>query len=100
MTELTDIGWISEMYQKLVLPPRRKDLILAAVKQKSKVVDMDFVPGKGNTSPSANSSDNPLRFLNTPDAGLGLIVLMFGPPGTGKTLTAEAGESSPFTCDT
>lgn len=54
-------------FDRLVLAPSKKDLILAIVEQEGNLDEFDdIVKGKGK----------------------GLIFLLHGPPGVGKTLTA------------
>ena len=69
---VADIKWNKQAFDSLVIPPARKRLLEALVKQQqSNKADADFddvVQGKGQ----------------------GLIMLLAGPPGTGKTLTAES----------
>ncbi|KAF2167876.1 hypothetical protein M409DRAFT_22024 [Zasmidium cellare ATCC 36951] len=64
------IDWNDKAFDSLVIPPARKRLLEALVRQQKglkKSMD-DVVRGKGQ----------------------GLIMLLAGPPGTGKTLTAES----------
>ncbi|KAM3423256.1 hypothetical protein BST61_g700 [Cercospora zeina] len=64
------IRWNDNAFESLVVPPARKRLLEALVRQQ-KLHKQDFddvVQGKGQ----------------------GLIMLLSGPPGTGKTLTAES----------
>lgn len=64
------IQWNDNAFESLVIPPARKRLLEALVRQQKsnkKALD-DVVHGKGQ----------------------GLILLLAGPPGTGKTLTAES----------
>ncbi|KAK4495696.1 hypothetical protein PRZ48_012964 [Zasmidium cellare] len=64
------IEWNHKAFDSLVIPPARKRLLEALVRQQKglkKSMD-DVVRGKGQ----------------------GLIMLLAGPPGTGKTLTAES----------
>lgn len=69
---IANIRWNKSAFDALVIPPARKRLIEAFVRQQQKHkknADLDdVVQGKGQ----------------------GLIMLLVGPPGTGKTLTAES----------
>ena len=69
---IADIRWNKDAFDALVIPPARKRLLEALVKQqqenKADAAFDDVVQGKGQ----------------------GLIMLLAGPPGTGKTLTAES----------
>lgn len=69
---ISNIKWNKDAFDALVLPPARKRLLEALVKQqqnnKADAAFDDVVQGKGQ----------------------GLIMLLAGPPGTGKTLTAES----------
>lgn len=69
---IEDIRWNKNAFDALVIPPARKRLLEALVKQqqnhKTDADVDDIVAGKGQ----------------------GLIMLLAGPPGTGKTLTAES----------
>ena len=69
---ISDIKWNANAFEALVIPPARKTLLEALVKQQSvhktdAEID-DVIAGKGQ----------------------GLVLLLTGPPGTGKTLTAES----------
>jgi hypothetical protein len=70
--KISEIQWNKQAFDALVMPPPRKRLLEALVKQQQthkKDADMDdVVKGKGQ----------------------GLIMLLTGPPGVGKTLTAES----------
>jgi SpoVK/Ycf46/Vps4 family AAA+-type ATPase len=70
--KVAQIQWNKQAFDALVMPPPRKRLLEALVKQQQahkKDADMDdVVKGKGQ----------------------GLIMLLTGPPGVGKTLTAES----------
>ncbi|EME46281.1 hypothetical protein DOTSEDRAFT_70318 [Dothistroma septosporum NZE10] len=69
---MQDIRWNKNAFDALVIPPARKRLLEAMIRQQQQRKmddDMDdVVSGKGQ----------------------GLIMLLAGPPGTGKTLTAES----------
>jgi hypothetical protein len=69
---IADIKWNKDAFDALVIPPARKRLLEALVRQqqnnKADAAFDDVVQGKGQ----------------------GLIMLLAGPPGTGKTLTAES----------
>ncbi|ETS77200.1 hypothetical protein PFICI_11074 [Pestalotiopsis fici W106-1] len=66
---ISPVKWNKEAFQKVVIDPKAKDLILALVNnQLASEVSTDLIEGKGN----------------------GLIMLLHGGPGTGKTLTAES----------
>lgn len=70
VSDLHDMQWNDQAFEKLVLPGGEKDLAWTFVENKSQSTSDfdDFVAEKGR----------------------GLIILMFGPPGVGKTFTAEA----------
>ncbi|KAK3311084.1 P-loop containing nucleoside triphosphate hydrolase protein [Chaetomium strumarium] len=67
--QITEVQWNSNAFERLVLPPDQKELILAF--SESQLAGSNFddvIQGKGK----------------------GIICLLSGPPGVGKTLTAEA----------
>ncbi|KAH6628143.1 P-loop containing nucleoside triphosphate hydrolase protein [Chaetomium tenue] len=67
--QITEVVWNSTAFDKLVLPPDQKELILSF--SESQIAGSNFddiIQGKGK----------------------GIICLLSGPPGVGKTLTAEA----------
>ena len=63
---IEDIKWKKEVFDRLVLPKKTKELIQALVTARISG-DKDIISNKGN----------------------GLVILLHGGPGTGKTLTAE-----------
>ncbi|KAF8471756.1 hypothetical protein BDZ91DRAFT_716438 [Kalaharituber pfeilii] len=70
---LTPPTWNPNVFDLLVLPEKKKELVRGLVEQhleesKGAVVLDDIIPGKGK----------------------GLVYVLHGPPGVGKTLTAEA----------
>jgi len=65
---LEEIKWQEDIFDRLVLPEKRKRIVKALVRQGSSSSFQDLVQGKGE----------------------GTVFLMYGPPGVGKTLTAEA----------
>ncbi|KAJ4421393.1 hypothetical protein N0V82_003774 [Gnomoniopsis sp. IMI 355080] len=70
ISDLSEIVWNDDAFDRLVLPGNEKDLA------------WQFVENKRLAS---NDFDDFIA-----DKGRGIIVLMFGPPGVGKTYTAEA----------
>ncbi|KAL8741987.1 MAG: hypothetical protein Q9190_005468 [Brigantiaea leucoxantha] len=73
------VTWNKKAYERLVLPPRTKDLVraLATVRTSQRGVKQGLgVAGK--------------RTDITSGKGNGLIMLLHGAPGTGKTLTGES----------
>jgi len=76
---VTPVQWNKDAFQRLVIPPRTKDLVKALVSVRTTAgghqqrislagTRDDLIAGKGN----------------------GLIMLLHAGPGTGKTLTAES----------
>ncbi|KAK4154905.1 P-loop containing nucleoside triphosphate hydrolase protein [Chaetomidium leptoderma] len=67
---ITDVTWNKQAFQRLVLSPKTKELIQAAVMAQGHLLGAspDIIAGKGQ----------------------GLLILLHGGPGTGKTLTAES----------
>ncbi|KIW00749.1 uncharacterized protein PV09_07732 [Verruconis gallopava] len=65
-----DISWNEGAFDRLVLPPQQKELILGFVESQQDEMNKfdDVIEGKGR----------------------GMILLLCGPPGVGKTLTAES----------
>ncbi|KAF3492126.1 uncharacterized protein GIQ15_01643 [Arthroderma uncinatum] len=68
------IEWLDEPFNRLVIPPKKKDIMLAVTNcylspanEKKNIQFDDFIPKKGK----------------------GAVILLSGPPGVGKTLTAE-----------
>jgi hypothetical protein len=73
------VTWNKQAFDKLVLPPRTKNLVKALVLvRKANPGDLTGTPA----GPGAPRSDL-IR-----GKGEGLIMLLHGGPGTGKTLTA------------
>ncbi|KAL9579549.1 MAG: hypothetical protein Q9212_005049 [Teloschistes hypoglaucus] len=73
------VSWNKKAFDRLVLPPRTKDLVraLVTVRTSQRGIKQGLgVAGK--------------RIDITSGKGNGLIVLLHGGPGTGKTLTAES----------
>lgn len=70
MKDIAPIRWNPEVFEQVVLPGGKKELIELLVREQSSTNDKfdDFVENKGR----------------------GLIGLLSGPPGVGKTLTVEA----------
>ena len=64
---LSDIPWQPDIFDRLVLPEKRKMMVRALVRHSTNSFQ-DLVQGKGE----------------------GTIFLLYGPPGVGKTLTAES----------
>ncbi|KAL3473024.1 AAA family ATPase [Aspergillus californicus] len=69
VSQLTDISWNLDAFQKLVMEPKRRQLIHGLVK--------------------AHRQDNAAFDDIVENKGKGLIALLTGSPGVGKTLTAE-----------
>ena len=70
ISHCTDIAWNELAFQKLVIPPKHRDMVHALVKahRHNAAAFDDLIQNKGK----------------------GLIGLLTGSPGVGKTLTAEA----------
>jgi hypothetical protein len=70
VSDISDIQWNDEAFEKLVLPKDHKELVKAQVRSHkfhaAETID-DVIQGKGK----------------------GLVFVLHGPPGVGKTLTAE-----------
>ncbi|KAK4234813.1 mitochondrial sorting [Achaetomium macrosporum] len=67
--QITEVEWNSNAFERLVLPPDQKELIMAFSESQLAGSNFDdIIQGKGK----------------------GIICLLSGPPGVGKTLTAEA----------
>ena len=69
VANMKPVIWNTKAFERLVLKPKKKELIQALV-----TVHLE------STAPSDVIEDK----------GAGLIMLLHGPPGTGKTLTAES----------
>lgn len=67
---VVDIEWRPKAFDRLVLAPSRKEMILALLEGQLQDLDAfaDLIPGKGQS----------------------VVILLSGSPGTGKTLTAES----------
>ncbi|KAI9674563.1 MAG: hypothetical protein M1822_009058 [Bathelium mastoideum] len=70
VNEVYNIEWNDDALASLVIPPARKELVVALVDNYRKQEEQfdDIIKGKGQ----------------------GLVILLAGEPGTGKTLTAES----------
>ena len=73
---VSDITWNLNAFDQLVVPAKKKDLLLALVKQTTQTTESDASPSKAFDD-----------FIE--EKGLGLVILLHGSPGVGKTLTAE-----------
>eukprot|EP01128_Nolandella_sp_AFSM9_P002836 TRINITY_DN1323_c0_g1_i2.p1 TRINITY_DN1323_c0_g1~~TRINITY_DN1323_c0_g1_i2.p1 ORF type:complete len:1113 (-),score=151.08 TRINITY_DN1323_c0_g1_i2:37-3177(-) len=65
---VNEVQYNTDSFQRLVIPPQRKELLEAIVTQHASTTFSSVIAGKGE----------------------GAIFLLHGPPGTGKTLTCEA----------
>lgn len=85
--KLQPTEWNEGAYDKLVLSPGRKDMVLSFVQthRSTREFGNDIVAGKGKLL--WDHDDCELILL----PGLGLVMLLNGPTGTGKTLTVESG---------
>ena len=69
VSQIAEVKWNDNAFQKLVIDEQKKELIRALVTNRLKAEEStDLMSGKGN----------------------GLFILLHGGPGTGKTLTAES----------
>jgi hypothetical protein len=70
VNSVQEISWNSGAFERLVLPPQQKELILGFTESQKDYKEAfdDVIEGKGR----------------------GMILLLTGPPGVGKTLTAES----------
>ncbi|KAL8770708.1 MAG: hypothetical protein Q9194_005095 [Teloschistes cf. exilis] len=73
------VSWNKKAFERLVLPPRTKDLVQALVTVRTSQRDIEQGLGVAGE-----------RIDITSGKGNGLIMLLHGGPGTGKTLTAES----------
>ncbi|KAK3314264.1 hypothetical protein B0H66DRAFT_568105 [Apodospora peruviana] len=83
------ISWNKEAFEKLVLPPRIKNLVKALVTVRAGTATTSN-PNHPSTSTSNSSQLSGKRDDIIGGKGSGLIMLLHGGPGTGKTLTAES----------
>ncbi|KAF8464690.1 hypothetical protein BDZ91DRAFT_729637 [Kalaharituber pfeilii] len=83
LSQLQEVVWAPDAFDKLVLPEEQKELILSLVEARTESVS------SGTTQPK--QTDNKYNFDDfIPSKGLGLVAVLHGPPGVGKTLTAES----------
>ena len=77
---LSEVQWVPDAFDKLVLPEAQKELILSLVEAPT-----------ASGAVSEESKKGGYRFDDfIPTKGLGLVAVLHGPPGVGKTLTAES----------
>lgn len=77
--DIHPVSWNTKAFERLVLPPRTKDLVRALVTVRTS--ERAVKQGLGVTGKRTDI---------TSGQGNGLIMLMHGGPGTGKTLAAES----------
>jgi hypothetical protein len=83
--QIGEVAWNKDAFERLVLPPRTKDLVKALI--------MVRASGKGKTI--ARGLDMKRDDIIA-SKGNGLVVLLHGGPGTGKTLTAGVFKQSVY----
>ncbi|KAL2143334.1 hypothetical protein VTI28DRAFT_10577 [Corynascus sepedonium] len=82
INNISPVAWNKEAFDRLVLPPRIKNMVRALV----------LVRKRKDAEPVEASNPKPKRSDLVRGKGGGLIMLLHGGPGTGKTLTAELAE--------